>query len=100
MFTDERNWYGQEAESGFNEAFYGSECGLDGAFADDQVFAYLNELISDVAQKARDSFFQGFNELKDNPLYAEIAFYCGVFALKLCLFLLLRQGLQKGYSDI
>jgi hypothetical protein len=98
MFDDGYNpIYG---ETDFTETFYGADIGgIDGAFSEDEVFSVLNGIINEAAQKAREAFEEGFNELKANPLVNEVLFYTIIFILKIGLYLELKKGLMRGYTN-
>jgi hypothetical protein len=102
MYEDGYNPFGSYQESNnFEDAFYGADTGgIDGALGQDQVFGYVNEIINQAARKAHQSFNDGLNELRENQLFNEILFYVCVFTLKLSLYLALRQGLSRGYTDL
>jgi hypothetical protein len=101
MFQDGFNPYGYHPQDDdFEEAFYSSEGGIDNAFSNDQTFSYLNQLVSEVARQANQSFQEGLNELRENKLFNELLFYITVFALKMALYVTLRKGMEKNLTDL
>lgn len=101
MYQDGYNPFGYcPEENDFADAFYGSEGGIDNASGQDQVIGYVNEIINQAARKAHQSFNDGLNELRENHLFNEVLFYVCVFTLKLSLYLALRKGLERGYTDL
>jgi hypothetical protein len=84
----------------FEETFYGNVGGINNAFSSNQTFAYLNQLVSEVARQASASFQEGLSELKENKLYNELLYYIAVFALKMALYVTLRKGMEKNLTDL
>jgi hypothetical protein len=92
---------GYQQDDDFEEIFYGADTGgIDNALGQDQVFGYVNEIINQAARKAHQSFNDGLNELRENQLFNEVLFYICVFTLKLSLYLALRKGLERGYTNL
>jgi hypothetical protein len=98
MFEYGFNPYNGEAD--FTETFYGADTGgIDGAFSEDEVLSVLSGIINEAAQKARETFNEGLNEFKANPLVNEILFYTIIFILKVSLYVELKRGLDHGYTN-
>jgi hypothetical protein len=89
-----------DQEDGSFDAFYGTPGGLDEPLAQDEVFSMLNEIISETAKRAKESAERGFNELAGNSLVREVCYYIIVFGIKLALFIQLRSGYARGYTNL
>jgi NTP pyrophosphatase (non-canonical NTP hydrolase) len=99
--SDGFNPYGYYPEDDdFEETFYGNVGGINNAFSSNQTFAYLNQLVSEVARQAAVSFKESLSELKENALLNELLFYVTVFALKMALYVTLRKGIEKNLTDL
>lgn len=89
---DDGFYYGNPAD--FNDSFYSGVGGINDTMRDNFIFSELNSIVGTVAKRALS---QLKTTVEDNALLREISFYCIIFGIKLCLFIVLRNGAKQGF---
>jgi hypothetical protein len=82
----------QNYDQYYDDSYYNSNNSVD-----DEVFNNFYRIVNELTQKARVMLKDKISNIRQDPLFDEIIFYCVVFGIKLTLFCVLRKGAEKNF---
>jgi hypothetical protein len=91
LFDEYQNYDGYY--DGYDNSYYNPNNSVE-----DEVFNNFYRIISELSQKARVMLKGRISNIRQDPLFDEILFYCVVFGIKLSLYCVLKKGAEKKFT--